>query len=199
MLIYGAGGHARVLISCLKANRLPVDAIFDDDETRHQILGYKVDGVYQSDKYPATPVLIAIGSNQLRYQIAKRIRHPFGIQVHPSALVDESVKIGAGSVILHGSIIQTGAKIGEQVIINTGARIDHDCLIADYVHIAPGSILCGHVEIGSFTLVGAGSVVIPGIKIGMHCHIAAGSVITRNIPDGSVVRGNPGRIIKSLF
>lgn len=199
MLIYGAGGHARVLISCLKANHLPIEGIFDDDKTKDQILGYKVSGVYQTDKYQDTPILIGIGNNQLRYQIALRVGHSFGIQIHPSALIDESVKIGAGTVILHGSIIQVGTKIGEHVIINTGAKIDHDCLIAEYVHIAPGSILCGHVEIGSFTLVGAGSIITPGIRIGSDCHIAAGSIITRNIPDGSVVRGNPGRIVKSLF
>lgn len=199
MLIYGAGGHARVLISCLKANHLVVDAIFDDDQTKHQILDYPINGMYQPDKYQNIHILIAVGNNQLRHQIAQQISHPFGLQVHPSSLVDVSVKIGVGTVILHGSIVQVGTKIGEHVIINTGAKIDHDCLIADYTHIAPGSILCGHVEIGSYSFIGAGSVVAPGVEIGTHCHIAAGSIITRNIPDGSVVRGNPGRIIKSLF
>ncbi|HEV7381811.1 MAG TPA: acetyltransferase [Dyadobacter sp.] len=196
MLIYGAGGHARVLISCLTANNIPVTAIFDDDLSKDQISGYKVNGGYNPDQYQNQQIFIAIGNNALRHQIAQRVSHAFGIQAHPSALIDKSVTVGPGTVLLHGSIIQTGSQIGEQVIINTGARVDHDCRIGDYVHIAPGCTLCGGVSVGSFTVLGAGTVVVPGIHIGKHCFIAAGSVITRDIPDGSIVRGNPGRILK---
>jgi sugar O-acyltransferase (sialic acid O-acetyltransferase NeuD family) len=198
MLIYGAGGHARVLMSCLRASDLKIDAVFDDDECKSEILHLPVEKQYQPENFKFKPLLIAIGDNLTRYQIAQRISHRFGQLIHPSALVDYSVLIGAGTVILHRAIVQAGARIGRHVIINTGATIDHDCQVEDFVHIAPGSILCGNTSIGAFSLIGAGSVIVPGTHIGSHCHIAAGSVITRNIPDGSIVRGNPGRILKQI-
>ena len=118
--------------------------------------------------------------------------------IHPTAIVDESVQIGKGSVIMHGSILQAATTIGHHVIINTRVLIDHDCQIADFVHLAPGVVLCGNVRVGENTLIGAGSMVVPNITIGNNCHIAAGSVITQNIPDGATVRGNPGKIIRTL-
>jgi acetyltransferase EpsM len=39
--------------------------------------------------------------------------------------------------------------------------------------------------------------VIPSIRIGRWCTIGAGAVILRDVPDGSTVVGNPGRIVRS--
>jgi acetyltransferase-like isoleucine patch superfamily enzyme len=47
------------------------------------------------------------------------------------------------------------------------------------------------VEIGDFTMVGAGSVILPGLNIGKNCIVGAGAIVTKNIPDNTVVIGNP--------
>jgi acetyltransferase-like isoleucine patch superfamily enzyme len=36
---------------------------------------------------------------------------------------------------------------------------------------------------------------MPGVRIGDRCVVAAGSVVTRSVPDGSVVGGNPAKLI----
>lgn len=46
MLIYGAGGHAKVLISCLKANDIIIPAVFDDNPLFREIQGIPVLGKY---------------------------------------------------------------------------------------------------------------------------------------------------------
>lgn len=51
------------------------------------------------------------------------------------------------------------------------------------------------IEIGSDVFIGAGATLMPGVRIGDRCVIAAGSVVTRSVPDGSVVGGNPARLI----
>ena len=51
------------------------------------------------------------------------------------------------------------------------------------------------IEIGDDVFVGAGSTIMPGVRIGNRCVVAAGSVVTRSVPDGSVVGGNPARLI----
>ncbi|MCF8373542.1 MAG: acyltransferase [Bacteroidales bacterium] len=50
--------------------------------------------------------------------------------------------------------------------------------------------------VGDNVWIGGNSVIIQGLKIGTHCIIASGSVVTRDVPDYSVVAGNPARIIK---
>ena len=53
------------------------------------------------------------------------------------------------------------------------------------------------IEIGSDVFVGAGATIMPGVRIGDRCVVAAGSVVTKSVPDGSVVGGNPARLIGS--
>lgn len=197
MLIYGASGHAKVVVDCLKSMNERILAVFDDDRLKNLFLEYVVINDYSAEVYPAEPIILAIGDNATRKRLAEeKIRHSFGRAKHISSVAEQHVTIGDGTVLFHQSVIQSGSEIGSHVIVNTAASIDHDCIIGDYVHIAPHATLCGNVIVGEGTLVGAGSTVVPGIKIGKWCVIAAGSVITKNIPDHSIVRGNPGKIIK---
>jgi acetyltransferase-like isoleucine patch superfamily enzyme len=85
------------------------------------------------------------------------------------------------------------AKIGEYSIINTGSSIDHECILGRGVHIAPNAVLCGCVEIGDNTFVGANATVLPRLKIGKNVVIGAGAVVTKNVPDNTIVVGNPAR------
>lgn len=51
------------------------------------------------------------------------------------------------------------------------------------------------VSIGENSFIGAGAVILPGTKIGKLCIIGAGAVVKGNIPDYSIVVGNPCRIV----
>ena len=195
MLLYGASGHAKVIISCLRANNISIQSIFDDDISKKNLWNVPVVGSYRADFEPSQPLIISIGDNKIRKKVSEVITHSFGKVIHTSAIVDDSVLIDEGTVVFHQAVIQADTKIGKHVIVNTSASIDHDCTIEDFVHIAPNATLCGGITIGEGTLIGAGSVIAPNLKIGKYCLIAAGSVVTRNIPDLSIVRGNPGRII----
>ncbi|MEO6686984.1 MAG: acetyltransferase [Dyadobacter sp.] len=195
MLIYGAGGHAKVIISCVLASQKSVDSIFDDNPDRKEIYGMKVAGFYDSTIFPDQKLIISIGDNLIRNKISNQVIHAFGIIIHPSCIIEKSVKIDEGTVVLHNAVIQADSTIGRHVIINTSVSVDHDCIINDFVHLAPGVILSGNVYVGENTLIGAGSIVTPGLSIGKNCLVAAGSVVTKNIPDGAIVRGNPARII----
>ena len=196
MLIYGAGGYAKVIIAILKANNEKVTAIFDDDNSKKDLLQIPITGFYKFDFCPNEKLIIAIGNNVIRKSLSEKIGHACGIAIHPSALVDESVQIGEGTCVMQNAVIQIDSKIGKHVIINTSVSVDHDGIIEDFVHLAPGVTLAGNVHIGENTLIGVGSIVAPGIKIGKDCLVSTGSVVTKNIPDGCVIRGNPARIIR---
>ncbi len=194
ILLYGASGHANVVLSLIRALGLRVPGIFDDDPAKTKLHDISVICPYQSTTYPDLPILIAIGNNAIRQQLAAKIQHPISpALVHPSAIVDQTVTIGAGTVVLHGAIIQADTHVGRHVIINTGASVDHDCMVQNFAQIGPGAVLCGNVSIGEGTLIGAGAVLLPGVSVGAWATVGAGSVVTRNVPDGATVWGNPAK------
>ncbi|NCI48064.1 acetyltransferase [Sediminibacterium soli] len=196
MILIGAGGHAKVICSIVESLDQKVDVIYDDNSSINKLGEYCVSGPYEPFSFQGEELIIAIGSNEARRAISKKCHHFFGKLIHPTAIVDRNVKLGAGTVVFQGAIIQRDTIIGEHCIVNTSASIDHDCCVHDFVHISPGSLLCGNVTIEEGTQIGAGATVIPGISIGKWCVIGAGAVIIQNIPDYSVVVGVPGRIIK---
>jgi sugar O-acyltransferase (sialic acid O-acetyltransferase NeuD family) len=198
MWIYGGGGHAKVLIDCLRDAGTVIKGVFDDASKEKEIHGYPILGPYN----PAAPLeealIIAVGDNVTRRKLAERVKHTFGNASHPSALISTFSRVGEGSVIYHRAVIQSGSEIGRHVIINTAATVDHDCRIGDFAHLAPGVTVCGEVRIGEGTLIGAGATVLPGITIGAWCQIGAGAVVDQSIPDFAVAVGIPAKVIRRL-
>lgn len=190
MYLYGASGHAKVIIDILQATETPVEALFDDDSSINELLSIPVKHQWNGE----APIVVSVGNNNYRKQIAERLNCEFGTAIHPSAIVSPYSTIGEGSVVMQGTVIQSNACVGRHCIVNTGATIDHECVLGDYVHVSPQATLCGNVHVGEGAWIGAAAVVIPGVKIGRWSVIGAGSVVLNDIPDGVVAYGNPCRV-----
>ena len=195
MYLFGASGHAKVIIDILKASNELIEGLVDDNPDVDKLMGYDV----SHGRTDISPVIVSIGLNSVRKKVVNKLTGEFGKAVHPSAIISETVKVGEGTVIMQGAIVQSCAVIGKHCIINTGASVDHECIIEDFVHVSPHSTLCGNVTIGEGTWIGAGTTIIPGVKIGKWCVIGAGSVVTRDIPDGVLAAGNRCKIIKNIL
>ena len=197
--VIGAGGHAKVVISTLRALGYTVKAAFDDDPTKIGaiILGVQVLGA--TSKFDNVgKVIIAVGDNDKRKSIAQRFKDAQWVTaVHPQAYVDPSAKLGAGTVVFAGSVIQAESNIGSHVIINTGATVDHDCVVGDYSHIAPGAHLAGGNHVGQGVLLGIGAVVVPGRRIGDRVVVGAGGVVLKDLSAGATAYGVPAAPRKS--
>jgi len=200
MYLYGASGHAKVIIDSLKASGKPISGLFDDSQEVRELLDYKVFGSFDEQRLGDEELIISIGLNQIRKKIVKHLPDHirYGIAIHPSAIISEYAIIGNGTVVMQGVVIQSSVSIGNHCIINTAASVDHDCIIEDYVHISPNATLCGAVSVGEGSQVGAGAVVIPGIKIGKWSLVAAGAVVLQDVPDNVLVVGNPAVVVKSI-
>lgn len=194
--LYGASGHCKVIIDILKNNNINLKAIFDDKPKNNQIADIPVVEASSIKDVNNGQIIVSIGDNKIRKQIAEKIRLPFFTAIHPTAVVSENSKIDVGTVVMPVVVINFGAVIGKHCIINTGAIIEHDCKISDYVHISPQAALAGNVTVGEGTHIGIGVSIIQGIKIGAGVTIGAGAVIINDVPDFAVVVGNPGNIIK---
>ena len=195
MYLYGASGHAKVIIDILLANQISVDGLYDDNKDLTELLGYPI----FHDIEKKGPIIVSIGINQTRKKIVSTLHVQFGIAIHPSSIISQSASISEGTVVMQGVIIQSCTQIGKHCIINTGASIDHECIISDFVHISPHSTLCGNVHIGEGSWIGAGSTIIPGVHVGKWCVIGAGSVVTKDIPDGYLAVGNRCKLIKKII
>lgn len=195
MYLYGASGHAKVIIDILKASGQPVEGLIDDNESVQELLGYTV----FHEERKLSPIIISIGDNKIRKRISEKLNVCFGKAIYPGSVVADSALIDEGSVVMQGVVIQSCAVVGKHCIVNTGASVDHECVIGDYVHLSPHSTLCGNVTVGEGTWIGAGSIVLPGIKIGKWCVVGAGSVVYKDIPDGVLAVGNRCRIIKKII
>ncbi len=195
IVVIGAGGHSKVIISTLIARGIHVAAVFDDDDAKW---GNDAQGtvVSETERERGGSAIIAIGDNSKRMEMAKALRFDWETVIHPTAYVHPSAKVGRGTVIFAGAVVQPDAVIGEHVIVNTGATIDHDCVIGDFAHIAPGVHLAGAVQVGEGAFLGIGSVAIPGVKIGRWSTVGAGAVVIRDLGDGVVAVGNPAKILK---
>ncbi len=195
MLLFGAGGHAHVVLESLRKSGIEVLGVYDHNQSIKFFDGLLVEHVYDPEKMPDEPMIIAIGDNRCRADIAAVIQHRFGNVLDSTALIADSATILEGSMVLMGAAIQSRSSLGRHVIINTRAIIDHDCDIQDLVHVGPGSVICGNVTVGTGTFVGANVTILPGISIGAWAIIGAGSVVLENVLDGRVVAGNPARVI----
>ncbi|PUV23177.1 acetyltransferase [Sphingobacterium athyrii] len=192
MVLYGAGGHAKVIAELAELNYYEELTFCEDEPTKKQIWNYPIVAKIGNKE----KCVIAIGNNAVRKKLAIVLKNAFVTLIHPQSQISTRAMIGNGTVIMAGVTINTDAQVGNHCIVNTNASIDHDCIIEDFVHLSPNVALAGTVSIGEGTHIGVGACVIQGIKVGKWCTIGAGAVIIRDVPDGCTVVGNPGRIIK---
>jgi len=199
--IIGAGGHAKVVISTIRILNRKIGGIFDDDLSKRgaRILDVPVLGSISEVFTLDGSFIIAIGDNKIRKEIFERYSSLNFIKImHPNAFVDQTVKVGSGTVIFAGAIIQPNCSIGQHSIINTGSSIDHDCEIGDFTHIAPGVNIAGGVKVKEGAFIGIGSSIIPNIEIGEWSQVGAGSVVIKDIPPKCLAYGNPARVVRYL-
>lgn len=197
MILFGASGHAKVIIEIAESIGVKVDRLFDDNDTIKTLLNYQVYHSSLISNFLKEQFIITIGNNRIRKEISSRYCFKYSkALVHPKSCLSKRSIIDEGSVIMGNSIINCDTRIGKHVIVNTSSSIDHDCIISDFVHISPNATLSGGIEVGEGVHIGAAASIIPNIKIGSWSVIGAGSVIIRDVPDNAVVVGNPGRIVK---
>ena len=57
----------------------------------------------------------------------------------------------------------------------------------------------GRIIVGDYVMIGSNSTILYDVEIGSHSIVAAGSVVTKSVPEGSIVAGNPARVIGDYY
>jgi sugar O-acyltransferase (sialic acid O-acetyltransferase NeuD family) len=199
-VIWGAAGHAKVLLSVLKRGGfapcafidrrmpgilpvpgLPVFASAEDMLSADTGAGYfaiAIGGALGKDRCEIHDRLVAAGLK------------PAGPLVHERGFAEETAVLGEGAQVLTMATVGADARIGKQTIINTNSSVDHESVIGQGCHIMPGATVAGLVEIADFCTVGFGAVVHARVKIGEGAAVEAGAHVTRDVPPGAAVKGH---------
>ena len=98
---------------------------------------------------------------------------------------NELIHIGVNSNVQDGTVMHTD--MGFPLTIGTGVTIGHNAMLHG-------------CTVGDYSLIGINAVILNGAKIGKYCIIGANSLIGegKEIPDGSLVMGSPGKVVREL-
>jgi carbonic anhydrase/acetyltransferase-like protein (isoleucine patch superfamily) len=126
--------------------------------------------------------------------------------VAPGAQLIGSVTLGRAATVWFNCVLRAD---GDRIAVGDGTNVQDGTII----HADPGSptllgnnVTIGHRAllhsclIGDGSLIANGAMVLDRVRIGRHCLIAAGALVPpdKEIPDGSVVMGTPGKIIRQV-
>ncbi|MCG8417557.1 MAG: gamma carbonic anhydrase family protein [Proteobacteria bacterium] len=95
------------------------------------------------------------------------------------------ITVGAESNIQDGAVLHTDA--GIRLTLGRGVTVGHTAMLHG-------------CEVGDYSLIGIGSIILNRARIGKHCIIGANALVTeeKTIPDGSLVMGTPGRVVRPI-
>ncbi|WP_214694237.1 MULTISPECIES: acetyltransferase [unclassified Exiguobacterium] len=204
IVIFGAGGHAQVLIDLLELIGIyRIAGIYDDSPNLigKMIYGYPVLGVIGSN-IMIRKGIIGIGDNVQRSIVAQKILDKasdfeFISAVHPSAIIGKNVTIGPGVAVMAGSVINSNTVLEAHNVVNTMSSVDHNCHLAPFSSVAPGAHLGGNVRLNERSFVGMGATVIHNILIESDTVVGAGATVVKDLPSGIIAYGTPASIQKN--
>ena len=200
-IIFGAGGHAKVIASTLMRSGIEVECFIDPHPEHKEIFQIPVVTNLDNKSFVGKKIALAIGDNNRRDLVASQLLSKFHIEafepiIDPKAIIGKRAKIGFGTVVLSNSCVGPDAIIGDFCILNNNTVSDHDTVIGHFASIGPGAALGGHVAIGRRSHIGMGSSVIEKVKIGKDVVIGAGSAVVCNITSNQLAAGVPAKRLK---
>lgn len=191
IILIGAGGHAHSCIDVIEQQGQYhiIGLVGMPHEMHDKHLGYEV--IATDEDLPqlvkeygyaliSLGQILSPGSRIRLYQQAISLGFTFPLIVAPTAYVSRHATLGAGTIVLHGAVVNAGVRVGDNSIINNRALLEHDTTVEDHCHISTGAILNGGVTIGAGSFVGSGTVIKEGVIIGKDCVIGMGLSVRHN-------------------
>ena len=120
----------------------------------------------------------------------------FASIIHPSASIGIGCSVGGNTLLMANIVLTANVSVGQSVVILPNTVIAHDTTLGDFCLIGANVSISGGVTIGKNCYLGSGTRIIQEVIIGEQSLIGLGAVVINNVTSGSVVAGNPARIIR---
>lgn len=121
----------------------------------------------------------------------------FATLIHPSAIIPKGLcSIGTGVLMSPLSQLSPDTTINNNCILLPNSFVGHDSTLEKFAHIATNSVIGANVRVGKSVHVGSNATIREKVDIGDFSLIGAGSVVLNDVPENSVVVGNPARVLK---
>ena len=210
IIIFGCGGHAKIVLDCIKLGKNYTPIGFIDNQNYNLKLSKRIkylgtiknfNKIIKGHDLKQLFGVVAIGSNFMRRKIVNEVnklnkKFKWTNVIHPSIVISNSAKIGLGNMILAGSIICSDTVIKDHVSINTGTYIDHDNIFSDFSSTGPAVATGGNVNLGKLSFLGIGTTVRHNITIGENTVVGGQSFVCDNCESNSLYYGVPAKKIK---
>jgi len=195
VLLLAAGGLAREVLAA-DLPGIEIVGLLDDDPARAgtEIGGRPVLGRIDLARDRPERLLVCAGRGAARRGIVERIgAHDdrFVTAVDPSVRIPAGCTVGAGSILLAGTVLTADVSIGRHVVAMPGVVLTHDDVIADYATLAAGVRLGGGVQVGESAYLGMSVAVRQNLRIGSDALIGMGAVVLGDVPPGETWVGVP--------
>lgn len=201
VVVFGAGGHGKVVADAALSQGLDVLGFLDDDPKRASgaVLGALEvrGGLSWLEGHPAVWVALGIGDNATRRRLMDRLERlgaRLATVTHRSAVISPTAHLGPGAVVLANAVVNPDARVGQGAIVNTGAIVEHDVQVGAFAHVSPNAALGGGASLGAGSHLGLGAQILPQCSVGEHSVVGAGAVVVRDLPRGVVAYGVPARV-----
>jgi len=135
-----------------------------------------------------------------------------GTRIWQFSVVFHEAKVGKNCNICAHTLIENDVVLGNNVTVKSGVFLWDGIVIEDNVFLGPNATFTNDLRprskqypdsflktvVKQGASIGANATILPGIVIGKNSMVGAGAVVTKDVPDHSVVVGNPAKVIRYI-
>lgn len=208
LVIFGAGGHAKTVISVALDQKVwEIVGVVTDEHLSSdlkEVLGVPILGGRESlamlKQNGVHFGFVAIGNDKARQVISQMlIDHDFELAtiVHPTAVIMTNAVVAAGSLLHAYSLVGAETLIGQGCIIQPYVSVGHESRLGCYTQLCPGVRIGGQAVLGDYCFLGPNAVIYPKVSLGNYVSVGANSTVNKSVPNHhSVIEKSSRKLIR---